>query len=169
MGVSQVRGELWQMALDIDAPPMPAGECGNGQAMTQVVDARSAGIAGIAQSDLARQSDERPTHDVISQAPALIREKETRAARVRTQTVPIPRVTLQHALRGRMHRDVARLTKLCVTDRQHAMHEIDVVTIETQRLVGTQTGGDVRSEEHTSELQSLRHLVCRLLLEKKKT
>src|SRR5438045_9666064 len=27
---------------------------------------------------------------------------------------------------------------------------------------------DVRSEEHTSELQSLRHLVCRLLLEKKK-
>src|SRR5438045_9191299 len=30
---------------------------------------------------------------------------------------------------------------------------------------GASTG---RSEEHTSELQSLRHLVCRLLLEKKK-
>src|SRR5262245_63103499 len=29
-------------------------------------------------------------------------------------------------------------------------------------------GGTARSEEHTSELQSLRHLVCRLLLEKKK-
>src|SRR5947199_5431714 len=29
-------------------------------------------------------------------------------------------------------------------------------------------GHVVRSEEHTSELQSLRHLVCRLLLEKKK-
>src|ERR1039458_2875767 len=28
--------------------------------------------------------------------------------------------------------------------------------------------GNSRSEEHTSELQSLRHLVCRLLLEKKK-
>src|SRR5258705_8777173 len=28
--------------------------------------------------------------------------------------------------------------------------------------------GELRSEEHTSELQSLRHLVCRLLLEKKK-
>src|SRR5262245_64723177 len=27
--------------------------------------------------------------------------------------------------------------------------------------------GERRSEEHTSELQSLRHLVCRLLLEKK--
>src|SRR5437899_9487943 len=34
---------------------------------------------------------------------------------------------------------------------------------------GTDTTIDVRSEEHTSELQSLRHLVCRLLLEKKKT
>src|SRR5262245_62897792 len=33
------------------------------------------------------------------------------------------------------------------------------------------TGGSIfqgRSEEHTSELQSLRHLVCRLLLENKK-
>src|SRR5258708_28613020 len=29
-------------------------------------------------------------------------------------------------------------------------------------------GGDKRSEEHTSELQSPDHLVCRLLLEKKK-
>src|SRR2546429_6081792 len=28
--------------------------------------------------------------------------------------------------------------------------------------------GDTRSEEHTSELQSRLHLVCRLLLEKKK-
>src|SRR2546422_6326897 len=30
-------------------------------------------------------------------------------------------------------------------------------------------GVDPRSEEHTSELQSRLHLVCRLLLEKKKT
>src|SRR5262245_63258553 len=32
----------------------------------------------------------------------------------------------------------------------------------------TLSANRVRSEEHTSELQSLRHLVCRLLLEKKK-
>src|SRR3712207_7373333 len=30
-------------------------------------------------------------------------------------------------------------------------------------------GGGTRSEEHTSELQSRQYLVCRLLLEKKKT
>src|SRR5205814_2886747 len=36
-------------------------------------------------------------------------------------------------------------------------------------IIGSLTVSQVqRSEEHTSELQSLRHLVCRLLLEKKK-
>src|SRR5258708_32073701 len=34
--------------------------------------------------------------------------------------------------------------------------------------IGDLTGGVLRSEEHTSELQSPDHLVCRLLLEKKK-
>src|SRR2546423_6266927 len=38
---------------------------------------------------------------------------------------------------------------------------------ETDRPVG-ERGGQLRSEEHTSELQSLAYLVCRLLLEKKK-
>src|SRR3712207_8994604 len=33
---------------------------------------------------------------------------------------------------------------------------------------GTQLAVNVRSEEHTSELQSRQYLVCRLLLEKKK-
>src|SRR5205814_3201835 len=35
------------------------------------------------------------------------------------------------------------------------------------RWVAVFLGVHLRSEEHTSELQSLRHLVCRLLLEKK--
>src|SRR2546430_9418883 len=34
--------------------------------------------------------------------------------------------------------------------------------------IGVEDGGVVRSEEHTSELQSQSNLVCRLLLEKKK-
>src|SRR5258705_4191326 len=61
----------------------------------------------------------------------------------------------------------------------------DAVTQEVERIVETvivqepvrqklpkmrsaKTFSTMRSEEHTSELQSLRHLVCRLLLEKKK-
>src|SRR5947199_3326206 len=41
-----------------------------------------------------------------------------------------------------------------------------VPTFASKPLLGTNP--IARSEEHTSELQSLRHLVCRLLLEKKK-
>src|SRR5262245_63049201 len=36
---------------------------------------------------------------------------------------------------------------------------------KAERLTGPRAGPS-RSEEHTSELQSLRHVVCRLLLEK---
>src|SRR5690348_18199961 len=39
----------------------------------------------------------------------------------------------------------------------------------SRRLWGVNPDGIRRSEEHTSELQSPVHLVCRLLLEKKKT
>src|SRR5207244_4801742 len=47
----------------------------------------------------------------------------------------------------------------------------NIQTAGTQEDVGRGAvggDGDVRSEEHTSELQSPDHLVCRLLLEKKK-
>src|SRR5207253_8120071 len=43
-------------------------------------------------------------------------------------------------------------------------HGQDAVAHQRRRAVD----GRVRSEEHTSELQSRGHLVCRLLLEKKK-
>src|SRR5690554_8017688 len=42
------------------------------------------------------------------------------------------------------------------------------VTQLTDPDLGIAVIGDERSEEHTSELQSRPHLVCRLLLEKKK-
>src|SRR5437899_10035396 len=56
------------------------------------------------------------------------------------------------------------------------LHEVhDSLVIGLQAEYDLQTAGLThgleqlpRSEEHTSELQSLRHLVCRLLLEKKK-
>src|SRR5437899_11085834 len=41
--------------------------------------------------------------------------------------------------------------------------------MEKELMIQVDAKNTTRSEEHTSELQSLRHLVCRLLLEKKKT
>src|SRR2546429_9626226 len=45
----------------------------------------------------------------------------------------------------------------------------DQVRLETIKIELDQRWDLLRSEEHTSELQSRLHLVCRLLLEKKKT
>src|SRR5437899_8638654 len=55
--------------------------------------------------------------------------------------------------------------------RGHAVVEPDLAGVHPINALDQQVGGGLlqdRSEEHTSELQSLRHLVCRLLLEKKK-
>src|SRR5258707_11558047 len=54
----------------------------------------------------------------------------------------------------------------------HAAIAIDVADAESVRHDHAGLGdgvNDPRSEEHTSELQSRQYLVCRLLLEKKKT
>src|SRR5258708_20727999 len=45
---------------------------------------------------------------------------------------------------------------------------VDPGTVRTELRGRQMPGFTVRSEEHTSELQSPDHLVCRLLLEKKK-
>src|SRR3712207_7812112 len=42
------------------------------------------------------------------------------------------------------------------------------LALDRHVLVGRDEVDDLRSEEHTSELQSRQYLVCRLLLEKKK-
>src|SRR5689334_23754815 len=63
-------------------------------------------------------------------------------------------------------------TTLFRSHRRHgASHRLDHDTCPHVR-VSDWLGGDrsaLRSEEHTSELQSQFHLVCRLLLEKKNT
>src|SRR5436305_2643081 len=52
-----------------------------------------------------------------------------------------------------------------VAHRQHVGTRRRILPWSTKRISVEATG---RSEEHTSELQSRPHLVCRLLLEKKK-
>src|SRR5262245_12755786 len=56
----------------------------------------------------------------------------------------------------------------CSAKAGYAKLELDHASGTMEPLFETIVKHIPRSEEHTSELQSLRHLVCRLLLEKKK-
>src|SRR5262245_62424520 len=66
--------------------------------------------------------------------------------------------------------DKTRLSLTIVAARRTRLAPRAVCTARSGRLISPRTSNRfaTRSEEHTSELQSLRHLVCRLLLEKKK-
>src|SRR5690349_22780430 len=68
--------------------------------------------------------------------------------------------SLSHGPRGALVWFVHHL----VHDAAHAVQDIDGWIVSP----GCQFAAENRSEEHTSELQSRRDLVCRLLLEKKK-
>src|SRR3712207_8000774 len=66
-----------------------------------------------------------------------------------------------------VERRQAPLREVLLADR---IAGIQVVVREGEEvhLVDARGRGELRSEEHTSELQSRQYLVCRLLLEKKK-
>src|SRR5437899_8341190 len=97
-------------------------------------------------------------------------------------TRPTPRSTLfplHDALPICIERSARSLGYMCAplgrSDRPGSSHPLPASThtscsIDTGATSYRRAGLPARdrSEEHTSELQSLRHLVCRLLLEKKK-
>src|SRR3712207_7435033 len=70
-------------------------------------------------------------------------------------------------LAARPDRAGARRATASRSDRDRLSVE-QIVAVESPREVRLHPR-DRRSEEHTSELQSRQYLVCRLLLEKKKT
>src|SRR5258706_11070657 len=65
--------------------------------------------------------------------------------------------------------DVRRLLAWAVHSlRNGTLDRADAITFSQLAAVLLKACAESRSEEHTSELQSLTNLVCRLLLEKKK-
>src|SRR2546429_917092 len=62
--------------------------------------------------------------------------------------------------------DRCRVVGATVVDQQHLVRHMVCTHICEETF---ERRHNARSEEHTSELQSRLHLVCRLLLEKKKT
>src|SRR5438132_9685413 len=98
----------------------------------------------------------------------------------RPHTTLFPYTTLFRSARGH---GIWRVTTPVMDDNKQAMIAADEFDVETMMVMFTELrakqiraeaeGADalspeMRSEEHTSELQSHSDLVCRLLLEKKK-
>src|SRR5438045_6643961 len=65
---------------------------------------------------------------------------------------------------GSINTSSRRTTRRCGASRRRNCPPTSVPSASRTSHSSERSG---RSEEHTSELQSLRHLVCRLLLEKK--
>src|SRR2546429_4466409 len=79
-----------------------------------------------------------------------------------TATTEIYTLSLHDALP--ISRDISKRKEL----EQQREAFVSLVTHELKNPLTALQGNIQRSEEHTSELQSRLHLVCRLLLEKKK-
>src|SRR5687767_15370558 len=62
----------------------------------------------------------------------------------------------------------SKVTQAQIADALDASVTAAFPLVKARRWDGTDISRAIRSEEHTSELQSLAYLVCRLLLEKKK-
>src|SRR3712207_7167370 len=60
------------------------------------------------------------------------------------------------------------IVSYCISCLSNGSHEIVKASLQYRRLLVGLASSE-RSEEHTSELQSRQYLVCRLLLEKKKS
>src|SRR2546422_8347821 len=59
-------------------------------------------------------------------------------------------------------------SRRCLWDGGSILESARDAIPEVETILRLERAADQRSEEHTSELQSRLHLVCRLLLEKKK-
>src|SRR5258708_28640614 len=98
--------------------------------------------------------------------------------RLKWRNEPLPKVSLSYVVAGLPSRLKADVFSADCTYTSHSARKpisarnLSLNCSEALAEIGFRAEWDVyvqsRSEEHTSELQSPDHLVCRLLLEKKK-
>src|SRR5438876_8958814 len=106
-----------------------------------------------------------------TQGVAIVGMNPQRAAQVRACSLELAALQLdvpQHRQRERDRRRVSQRATDRVVLAQQPLGPIEIALVQRQHTVPEQRERQERSEEHTSELQSPVHLVCRLLLEKKK-
>jgi hypothetical protein len=79
-GVTEVGGERRELLLDVDPLAIPAEKRPDGEAMPEVVHARSGVIAWAPQTDLAGQAPEDTMNILMQQSTTALGDKEVQAA-----------------------------------------------------------------------------------------
>src|SRR5205823_11025065 len=110
-----------------------------------------------------------------------IRTNKKMSMRRAAKTYNVPFSSLRNRITGRVAKAEKRHSQHKLTESEEETVVRHVLDLDSRgfppriegvedmaNLLLTTRGGKRRSEEHTSELQSLAYLVCRLLLEKKK-
>jgi len=132
--VTEVGGKHGELPLDIDPLAIPAEERTDGEAMPQVVDARPSVITRASQADLAGQAPENTMNILVQQSAAPLGHKELRAA-ARPKVSITPFGVAEESFMGRlMQGHEARLGELTLSNRQHALAEVDVAALKADRL-----------------------------------
>src|SRR2546422_2125067 len=131
--------------------------------------------ADVEHSVLARKRRLRELDDEVRRVSTNVDETQERVARFETEVSAIRGqvAEIERTLHARETERLASEKDLEQATREHDRVHRHRETIEVEArqiaLEAEETDGTLaRSEEHTSELQSRLHLVCRLLLEKKK-
>src|SRR5690554_7467636 len=110
------------------------------------------GYVGLSNAILLSQHNEVVALDIISERVEMLNKRVS----------PIEDSDISEFLKNKP------LSFTATLDKHFALSGADFVIIATPTDYNPQSNYFDRSEEHTSELQSRPHLVCRLLLEKKK-
>src|SRR5205814_7938593 len=100
-------------------------------------------------------------------APDIFRADNNRCRMTAQIPVDDPAMNLGFAV-SVVNRNHRRDSSLPCSETPVKIGMVEVTMHQIYTLTPNKLNQSRRSEEHTSELQSLRHLVCRLLLEKKK-
>src|SRR5947207_9051978 len=164
------RFTFWAAGIALVAVLVVASVAGRGATRTleRLADQRGAEVAARATALVANYVRERHGEaDQLAANPSLLRaavEAATSVSAHRLDQVPPPVLERMFAPTHQLgtDRDLARYLRSYPERSEFT----DLIVSERHGLVVTASG--VRSEEHTSELQSHSDLVCRLLLEKKK-
>lgn len=90
MSMSQIRRQMGETLLDIQAVTVPAQQRADRESVPEVMQARAKGIGGAAQADLSGQLDKGSLEGVLRNSGTAFGHEEGRIARARAEPIAFP-------------------------------------------------------------------------------